>query len=245
MNNGDAGLVHVRTCTFCGALVEDVYCPSCARPVGAVTQSAAPTARAVAKPVNAIPLTAEERDLLLAASLADHLRAGGYPSTQPVGIRMGELEVGYGSVEAEIYLYSGAEYVEPGSVFLAFGSPLWMLGSLGASAAYDGHRRRKARQEAAQQWRLENRGVLHVTNQRIALQGLNGWLDLYYAHFRSLTPSSMGIVAHFADWPMVCLSCSSPAWTWVILSTMVLGEVPTIEVDEALSAKQAAAGGGF
>lgn len=187
----------------------------------------------------ATALSASESDILLAEQLADHLRIGGQPATQTLGIRMNDGEVGYGSIEGQIHTFSGGQYVDPGSVFVAFGSPLWMLGSLGASAMLNSHRRANARAAAAHQWRLENEGVLHVTSQRLALQGMYGWLDLYYRHFKAATPSELGIVTHFADWPMTLISCRNSAWLWVILSTMVLGEVPQVRAGAELRAKAA------
>lgn len=182
-------------------------------------------------------LTGEEQDLLLASQLSEHLRAGGDPSEQPMNIRLNPGEVGYASVQGQLLVYTGAQYVDPGSFFLAFGSPLWMLGTLGASALMNSHRRSQARAAAAHQWRLENDGIFHITNQRLALQGLHGWLDFDYRHFQAISPTALGIVAHFADWPMTLITTSHPAWTWVILSTMVFGETPVVEVSAELSAK--------
>ncbi len=217
---------HNETCWKCGALVLDDFCPSCATPVGQALARVR-----IAEPAN---LTESDRDILLASQLADHLRCGGDPAPQSIGIRLDPGEVGYGTVNAELHVYTGADYVEPGSVFVAFGSPMWMLGSLGASAAYNSHKRRKAQEAAAVQWRLENHGVMHFTNRRVALQGINGWVDLYFEHFRALTPTDAGVIAHFADWPMIRLFCSSPAWSWVMLSHHVLGESPHITISQEL-----------
>ena len=226
---------HNETCWNCGALVLDDFCPSCATPV----RQAVARVR-IAEPAN---LTDSDRDILLACQLADHLRRGGGPTPQSIGIRLDPGEVGYGTVQAELHVYTGADYVEPGSVFVAFGSPMWMLGSLGASAAYNSHRRRKAQRAAAVQWRLENHGVMHFTNRRVALQGINGWLDLYFEHFRALTPTDAGVIAHFADWPMIRLVCSSPAWSWVMLSRYILGETPQVAIPPELEQRMFGADG--
>ncbi len=183
------------------------------------------------------PLSSEDHDILLAEQLAAHLRAGGQPAPQSLGIRMYDGEEGYGTVQGELHIYTGAQYVDPGSFFVAFGSPMWMLGTLGASALMNSRRRSKAQAAAAHQWRLENQGVLHVTSQRLAMQGVYGWLDLDYRHFQAATPTELGIVAHFADWPMVLISSTSPAWLWVILSKMVLGQVPEVTVSPELRDK--------
>lgn len=222
------------TCGNCGALVTGDFCPACASPVG--------SSIARTDDSDSVELTDIERDILLAAQLADHLRAGGEPAEKAVRIRLDPGEVAYGSVQAELHVYTGTTYVDPGSVFVAFGSPMWMIGSLGASAAFNSHKRRKAREAAAAQWRLDNHGVMHFTNRRVALQGIDGWLDLYFDHFRALTPTDAGVVAHFADWPMIRLGCSNPAWSWVMLSHHVMGDTPHIEVPEYLRRKLIAPG---
>ena len=175
--------------------------------------------------------------MVLAASLADHLRQGGMPAVQPVNIRLGEDEVAYGAVQGQMFSYTGADYVDPGSTLVVFGSPMWMVGTLGASMAVNAHRRKNARAAAAHQWRLENQGLFYVTNERLAVQGVYGWTDLYYDYFRATQATAMGIVAHFADWPMVRFSVDNPAWTWVMFSYFVLNQVPEVDLPPELLAK--------
>ena len=72
-------------CGNCGALVTGDFCSACASPVGS---SIARTHES-----DSVELTDIERDILLAAQLADHLRAGGEPAEKAVGIRLDPGEV--------------------------------------------------------------------------------------------------------------------------------------------------------
>lgn len=95
--------------------------------------------------------TSQEHDLLLAANLTHHLRSGGQPAQMAASMRLDPGEVVFASIQTNLHIYTGSDVVLPGSSWVAFGSPMMMLGTLAGSAALNRHSRRKAEKEAAPQ----------------------------------------------------------------------------------------------
>jgi len=182
-------------------------------------------------------LTVAEQDQLAAIKMVQHIRDGNYPPEINSTILLRRDESEFASFPASTYGYTGAEVMVPGSAWLAFGSPLFMIGTLAGSAAFNSARKRKAARQAAPQWRLDNQGSLHVTSERLALQGIHGWVDLWYEHFRAVEVTQIGLVFHYADWPMMRLDCAAPVWTWMMVHYLGFDRLVDIPVSESFVAR--------
>lgn len=160
-----------------------------------------------------------------AAQLAAYLKLGGTPSVLQPSFRLLDGESLFASMEGGISTYEGADVVTPGSSWIAVGSPLMLAGTLTASALVNRSRKRKAQAAAAPQWREQNRGVLHVTSDRLILQGIHGWLDFHYEYVHAIEMTAAGLVMHFGEWPLIRIACPHPMWTYVAVSYFSLGNV--------------------
>jgi hypothetical protein len=164
------------------------------------------------------------RDADVARQTVEYLKAGHALPVVQSSMMCVPDEREYGRFGAALHTYSGTDAVIPGSAFVAFGSPLFMIGSMAASAAFNSSRKKKALAAAAPQWRLDNTGELHVTSQRLALQGVHGWYDFWYYHMRAIEVTRLGLILHYADHPMVRIECASPIWVWAIVKYFASGE---------------------
>lgn len=174
------------------------------------------------------PITVSPDDTASAAELAAYLKQGGRPSEIQPSFRLLEGESLFASMEGAVSTYEGTDVVTPGSSWFAVGSPLMMAGTLTASALVNRSRNRKAKAAAAPQWREQNRGVLHVTSDRLILQGIHGWLEFHYEFVHAIEMTAVGLVMHFGEWPLVRISCPYPMWSYVTMSYFSLGNVVEI-----------------
>lgn len=122
------------------------------------------------------------------------------------------------------YAYSQKAVSYSRGFFAAFGSPTWLAASLGGSALYNNYQRTKAETEAAAQWRLVDQGILHVTNQRLCLQGRLSWADIPLGDIRALDALPEGVVIHRQGKSPVMIATSAIAYLYVLLSFLISGQ---------------------
>jgi uncharacterized RDD family membrane protein YckC len=123
------------------------------------------------------------------------------------------------------YTYSQRAVSYNRAFFAAFGSPAWLAASLGGSALYNNYQRTRAEAEAAAQWRLVDHGIVHVTNQRLCLQGRLSWVDISLGDVRALDALPEGVVIHRQGQSPVMIATSATAYLYVLLSFLISGQV--------------------
>ena len=119
-----------------------------------------------------LTLTPEQARLVEAARLRERLAAGDPPPRlDPGGIVLRKDEVLVAREPATLWEFRGqaVQYRQGGALF--FGSPLFLIGSLAASAAVSGAARSRARRAAAAQWRSIDSGSLTSDNTATELHG--------------------------------------------------------------------------
>jgi hypothetical protein len=151
---------------------------------------------------------------LRAVSMHAHLAANGRikPLSLPVDIppamlpERNELAVGIfdGGMTFERYYATEVRYDSGGPTYVT-GSQQFVAGYLLAELALGGHRRRRARREAALQWRPTRLLRVVVTNRRLWCQVVGStrlrWMNFNYDTITglTLTPSHAGLTLSFLN----------------------------------------------
>jgi uncharacterized RDD family membrane protein YckC len=126
--------------------------------------------------------------------------------------------------------------------FAAFGSPAWLAASLAGSAAYNSYQRSRAQAEGAAQWRFADQGSVHITSQRICLQGKLRWTDIALADIRALDALPDGVVIHRQGQSPIKVVTAAVAYFYVLISYLVHGSAIDVPIPEDLAARARYAG---
>ena len=169
--------------------------------------------------------TAADDAYLSAAHLSARLRNGQRPPALDTAIVLRPAEHVLYCESFSQYTYSQRAVSYNRSFFAAFGSPAWLAASLGGSALYNNYQRTKAEAEAVAQWRPVDHGIIHVTNQRLCLQGRLCWVDVSLGDIRALDALPDGVVIHRQSQSPVMIATSTTAYLYVLLSFLISGQV--------------------
>lgn len=172
--------------------------------------------------------TAADDAYLSAAHLSARLQNGQRPPALATAIVLRPAEYVSYCENFSQYTYSQKTVSYSRGFFAAFGSPAWLAASLGGSALYNNYQRTKAEAEAAAQWRLVDHGILHVTNQRLCLQGRLSWVDIPLGDIRALDALPEGVVIHRQSQSPVMIATSATAYLYVLLSFLISGQVTRV-----------------
>lgn len=150
---------------------------------------------------------------------------GSHPlAHSPIPLFAGELA--YSQQPAQLFTYCGQD-VNYDQHVLAFGRQLLFMATLGISTVANRSRRRQAERAAAPQWRAINHGRAFLTNRRVAIQGTNGWADLWLEHLRHVEPiAPRGMVLFFDGVVPYQLALPWPEYHVVLLRFLAWGERP-------------------
>jgi uncharacterized RDD family membrane protein YckC len=172
--------------------------------------------------------TAADEAYLKAADLSARLRSSGKlpPLDTAIVLEPGESAV-YCDKFTE-YVYSTARVSYTSGFVAAFGSPAWLAASLGGSALYNNYQRTKAEAKAAAQWRIADQGLIHVTDQRLCLQGRLAWAEFPLGAIRALDALPDGVVIHRQGQSPVKIATAAVAYLYVLLSFFVTGQVISV-----------------
>ena len=185
--------------------------------------------------------SAAEEDYLSAADLSAWLRSGqGLPPVQSlITLSLGEKV--YCCTDFTALVFSQA-MVRYGTGWLAaFGSPAWLAASIAGSAAYNSYQRSKAQAAASPQWRLADQGTVHVTSQRICLQGRLKWTEIQLSDIRALDAQPDGVVIHRRDQSPVKIATPAVAYLYVLLS-FLQGHLIDVPIPGDLASRAASTG---
>ena len=183
-----------------------------------------------------------DEDYLSAAGLAAWLRGGQglLPIQSFIALRPGEMVYYHTDFTALVFSQTAVRYNT--GWFAAFGSPAWLAASIAGSAAYNSYQRSKAQAEAAAQWRLADQGSLHVTSQRICLQGRLKWTDIPLSDIRALEAHPDGVIVNRLGQSPVKIATPAVAYLYVLLSFLIHGNAIDVPIPEDLATRAATAG---
>ena len=162
---------------------------------------------------------------LSAAHLSARFQHGQGPPVIATAIMLGPAEYVAHCESFSQYAYSLRAVSYDRAFVAAFGSPAWLAASLGGSALYNNYQRTKAEAEAAARWRPVDHGILHVTNQRLCLQGRLSWVDIPLSDIRAVDALPEGVVIHRQSQSPVMIATSATAYLYVLLSFLINGQV--------------------
>ena len=172
--------------------------------------------------------TAADEAYLSAAHLSAQLRNGQRLPALATAIVLRPAECVLCCESFSQYTYSQRAVSYSRGFFAAFGSPAWLAASLGGSAFYNNYRRTKAEAEAAAQWRVVDHGIIHVTNERLCLQGRLSWVEIPLGDVRALDALPEGVVIHRQSQSPVMIATSNTAYLYVLLSFLISGQVISV-----------------
>jgi uncharacterized RDD family membrane protein YckC len=174
------------------------------------------------------PWTSADDAYLGAADLSARLRNGQRlpPLDSAIVLRPEEQVLHWENFTAHTYSRTAVSY---NSGFVAaFGSPTWLAASLGGSALYNNYQRGKAEAQAAAQWRPVDQGIIHVTSQRLCLQGRLNWVDIGFGDIRAFDALPDGVVVHRQGQSPVKIATPAVAYLYVLLSFLASGQVISV-----------------
>jgi hypothetical protein len=174
-----------------------------------------------------LTLTPEQARLVEAARLRERLAAGDPPPRlDPGGIVLRKDEVLVAREPATLWEFRGqaVQYRQGGALF--FGSPLFLIGSLAASAAVSGAARTRARRAAAAQWRSIDSGSLLLTTQRLSFMGSAGWRDIPFTTIRAVECEVDALALHCDGVPPFRVAMEYPEVMFILLNHVAWGRLP-------------------
>lgn len=116
------------------------------------------------------------------------------------------------------YYGMDVSYSRSGGFF--FGSPLFVVAGLAATAVSNSVAKRNAMAAAREQWRERQSARMLVTNQRLAIQVGGRWLNFPYHAMTAVypAPASWSLVCQFPDTqPLMISGLGTPAATMIVL----------------------------
>ncbi|HET9690476.1 MAG TPA: hypothetical protein VFP61_04950 [Acidimicrobiales bacterium] len=164
-----------------------------------------------------------------AVELASALEGGWRPDPMPASIALNAGESLLVAVDFRLAEFSEQHVQVSHSSLLAFGNPLFLVGSIAASAALNAARNNAARRAAAPQWRLVAHGVMHVTDLRLGLQTMLGWWDVAYPDIRSMICLDDGVAVFLDARPPLKLVVAWPEYLYVFLNFLAWQRIPRTE----------------
>jgi hypothetical protein len=174
-----------------------------------------------------LTLTPEQARLVEAARLRERLAAGDPPPRlDPGGIVLRKDEALVAREPATLWEFrgQGVQYRQGGALF--FGSPLFLIGSLAASAAVSGAARSRARRAAAAQWRSIDSGFLLLTTQRLSFMGAAGWRDIPFTTIRAVECEVDALALHCDGAPPFRVAMEYPEVMFILLNHVAWGHLP-------------------
>lgn len=175
-------------------------------------------------------LSESQRGLIEAKRLSDHLHRGGHLEELASPIPLFAGEALFSKVPFAVSEFSGRDAYY-NQTWVGVGTPLMFAATLGVSAMANQARKRRARAEAAPQWRQLNQGVLYMTNQRLAMQGALGWWDVHLGSIRNsdVVPGD-GMVLFLDGSNPMKVSMPWPEWHFVLFHYLAYGRVLPIDL---------------
>jgi hypothetical protein len=161
-----------------------------------------------------------------AVYLTGLLRSRRLPAFPPNGVALAPGEQLVSRTTGSFLQYT-AENVSYTTSTIAFGGPVMFATSLLGSVLYNSSKLRQAERYAAPQWRHLDSGTVYFTNARLAIEGHENWLDVYYPHIRSSQLQGGGILLRFAEAPPLLLQVWRPYTHLLLLRFFAYGEIPS------------------
>jgi hypothetical protein len=106
-----------------------------------------------------------------------------------------------------------------------FGIGLLPFTMMAANAIGNSRRKHAAAREAAARLRLVDAGRLHLTNQRLAIQGRMQWMDLWYPDMRMSYCDGNAVTLEMANIPPVRLHTWPAYFVFAMIRFLAMGEV--------------------
>jgi hypothetical protein len=147
---------------------------------------------------------AKKADSLAAGQeLAQALAGGWQPTPIPAPFHLPAGEACYASHPVQVLQMLEGDGTYLHKTRFAF-SPLGVAVAT-ATMAGNSARKRRAAREAEARFRPVDRGTLHVTNHRLAIQGEGQWTDLYYADIRMSYCDNDALTLELSNMPAIRL----------------------------------------
>jgi hypothetical protein len=196
---------------------------------------AAERAEAQRQAAMTITLTREESRLVEAEMLRLRLETGEVPTALDArGLVLNEGETLIVRAPAQLWEFRGetVQYLRGGA--LLFGNPLFLAGSLAASAAVSAASRHHARKAAAAQWRAVDAGELLLSNQRMTFKGSNGWHEMPFASLRAVDCELDALAVQIVDGRPLRISLDAPESVFILLNCVAWHRLPETHLPEEL-----------
>lgn len=167
---------------------------------------------------------------LSAIYLASFLRSGRRLAHVQANLSLGPGEQAYYGTGFAAYVFTAANVSYQTEWVAMFDSPAWLAVSLAGSAMYNAYQRNQAAAMAAPQWRLADQGIVHITSQRICLQGNLHWIDIPLSAIRAIDALPDGVVIHRSGEPPLKISTLAVAYIYVLIVFLVHGRVVDLPI---------------
>jgi hypothetical protein len=167
------------------------------------------------------PTSAHEAAVALAAALRDGWRFE--PMAPTIALQPDEQQLMGMPVMIGVY---AKEEGRPGRLpFFVWGTPALAAATVMGAHAYNQAEQRRATAQNRPQWRIVDRGTLHVTDRRLAVQGTMAWQDIAYADLRMVEQQPDGVVLHLPDRSPGKLIVDGPGNLSVAVNHLAFGRV--------------------
>jgi hypothetical protein len=162
-----------------------------------------------------------------ARRLAAHLAGGGFPLPQGCSIRLDAGEHGYGETAAGLWQYWGRDTYW----YNRYGvHPDGGIAALFVTNARNDAAERRARAEAAPQWRYLGPVPVIVTNTRLLARQEGQWISWTYQAVREIIPDPDALVVdlYLEGTVPARFSGTSAPWLSVLLVYLLYGQILTL-----------------
>lgn len=172
--------------------------------------------------------TSADEDWFRAHQLTNAMASGWRPTPQASRISPRASEFVAHAIPCGLNAYYSTTVQASRGGLIAFGSPLLLAASVVGSIGYNMWQNQKAREEAAAQWRYVGAGMVHFTNQRIAVASDTGWRNFEYSGIEAMEMEPDGIVIFENGRVREKISLNLPLTHFILLRFLAYGEIPNL-----------------
>ncbi len=157
--------------------------------------------------------------------LAAFFRAGNEPESRPSPIALYPNERYYHGAPVQVWQWIGGDGTYERTSGVAIGSIRFMAAYYAINAISNASARSRARRDLQPRWRVLGNAVVHLTNFRMAVQGLSVWWEFGLHEVRASECDGEGITLEINGCPPTRFAGEYPDYLFVMFRKLAYGEV--------------------
>ena len=157
--------------------------------------------------------------------LAEYFRTGAQPAVQPSPIALAAGERYHYGTPVQVWQWLEGDGGYTHSSGVAIGGIGFMAAFYAANAIGNASRRAQAARDAQAQWRQIGAGHLHLTSERIAIQGLSEWVEFGHGQVRSSTCNDGGVTMDIDGWAQTHFATALPHYWFGMFRKLAYDEI--------------------